>query len=972
MLPYRLRPPIYGKKLQRLKDDKAGEDVLRGGGPVQRAIEQDLLAIRGPFLKVTQEQQQASTTNSHWDSGKSFRCFKTVFGSSKVAALHSLVPKKCDKESFSQLIYAACLSLLKTSFQADNFELENSCHALFCLYALFKTNPLPRATTTPFQLVPVGLVSAENPKFLYRRAFAPNIRVDRYHYSLLLRLRAQAQARQAECQEHHMASHQQQARGAENDSTHWTCQCGIATDTLELVDRLLPDLDLGEYTGPVSLEGLAGHADYPYPPQLSKLPTISVPEHAEEALEIPPACAPFTYSNDMEELLQSYQSSLETIRLPDIKTPVGTRVRKALDPVYNSKESWSEVLARLFPSSNNTTPANIPAPAASMTSRRILPRAREEPGASARVTFGENSFLIPPPEQEDAEPASYELVLPSDLSTSIQDIIHKSLEFLVQRQGPLLPNTEETPMPPPPPRNTATDDVSSIGDGGISVITGRGRAALQTLLSTAQQNAGVPRVATIPTRAAPPAPSRPGDNFLSMDSFANDGDDDDESAASDVSNLSLQDEEEEEDEMMSVATSAVGRKALETLLSTVTQPKSKPNGKRKKRPSRKRDSTARKYVGNRPAVAVDGDDSFATSVGQGRAALDVLLSKINDDSSGYSEEDNSQAPSEEQLNEDQSLAGNSIGQGRAALYALLSQTNDEDSFEADKSDRNKSTSRMLPPSKRKASTRKAPPRKRAAPTRAVSKSKRAKYEAVAPAEDESVATSVGPGRAALDALLSRVEGTDDRSQPSASTRSASRSRRAKAKYVAAAPSGDESVATSVGPDRAALGALLSQAEGNDDHSQPSASTRSARRSRRAKYVAAAPSGDESVATSVGPGRAALDSLLSRVEGTDDRSQPSASTRSASRSRRAKYVAAAPSGDESVATASGPGRAALDSLLSQVEGNDDHNGSASVVDTKPSATAAPGEDESVATSVGPGRAALDSLLSRLDDDDSHHS
>jgi hypothetical protein len=841
MLPYRLRPPIYGKKLQRLKDDKAGQDVLREGGPLQRAIGQDLLEIRGPFLKLKQEQQQASTTNSHWDSGTSFQCFKTIFGSSKVAAVHSFVPKKCDKESFSQLIYAACLFLLKESFETDDFVLENSCHALFCLYALYNTNPLPRATDTPFQLVPVGLVSAENPKFLYRRAFAPNIRVDRYHYSLLLRLRAQAEARQAECQEHYMESRQQQALRAENDdsTTPWTCQCGIATDTIELVDRLLPDLDLCEYTGPVSLEGLAGHADYPYPPQPSKLPTISVPEQeeVEEASAIPPSCVPFTYSNDMEELLQSYQSSLETIRLPDIKTPAGMRVRKALDPVYNSKESWSEVLTRLFPSSSNATAANIPAPATTMTSRRILPRAREEPslgegpGASARVvTFGENSF-VPPPEQDDAEPITYDLLLPSDLSTSVQDIIHNSLEFLVQRQGrPLVPNTDETtPMPPTPRRNTAADDVSSIGDGGISVVTGHGRAALQTLLSAAQheRDAGVPRVATIPTstRTAAPAPSRPSDNFLSMeDSFANHGNDDDDDAASDVSNLSLQDEEEE-DEMMSVATSAVGRKALETLLSTVTQPKSKPNGKQKKRPARKRPSAkpARESVGNRTAAAVNEHDSLATSVGQGRAALDVLLSKINDDASECLEEDNSQAQSEQQLNEDHSLANTSVGQGKAALDALLSQTNDEDDSEAFQSDRKRSSSRIPPPSKRKASTRKAPPRKRAASARAASKSKGAKAVEAAPAEDGSVATSVGPGRAALNALLSRVEGRNgDRSEASTSTRAASKSKRAKS--VPAAPAEDESVATSVGPGRGALDALLSRVEeGNDDRSEASTS-----------------------------------------------------------------------------------------------------------------------------------------------------
>jgi hypothetical protein len=113
-----------------------------------------------------------------------------------------------------------------------------------------------------------------------------------------------------------------------NNNNLCTCSCGIARDTVEILDQLSTRLDLCEYTGPVGLEALAGHADYPYTDaKPSTMPGDSVPtggttaprQPQQDGTQPPP---PFEYSNGLAVLMEDYHSSIQAIRLPPPKVCV--------------------------------------------------------------------------------------------------------------------------------------------------------------------------------------------------------------------------------------------------------------------------------------------------------------------------------------------------------------------------------------------------------------------------------------------------------------------------------------------------------------------------------------------------------------------------------------------------------------------------------------------------------------------------
>jgi len=344
MLPYRQRTPVYGGKLkvqkkqeaQRQNGSENQEEPLAGGGPVQCAIRLDLLEERPRFMNQVRPVQFGEPQETHHSArGNVFASFKEVFGRSKIALLHTrVIPPRCDRDSYSQLIYAACLSLLRDAFDTEDcVRLEHAAYALFCLYTLYETNPLPtgpRDERTMLEMLPLGLQSAENPKYLYRRSFKTPIRIDRAHYLLLQRLRDEAVAQQAECQLSHMQAREQQIHAALNGEHQaaggYSCVCGVATDTLYVLDRMFAaDLfDLGEYTGPCGLEGLVGHEDYPHGACRSKKKLKRQPQHAcqentrmkdveLDAVGFAEATSiPYELSTSME----TYWSHLQSIRTP--------------------------------------------------------------------------------------------------------------------------------------------------------------------------------------------------------------------------------------------------------------------------------------------------------------------------------------------------------------------------------------------------------------------------------------------------------------------------------------------------------------------------------------------------------------------------------------------------------------------------------------------------------------------------------
>ena len=631
MFPYRLRNPAYGRKLSSWRDPKDKDKEFHRGGPVQVAIEKDLVLHCETFLDAWNTEIASESTDDNKAAGVAFRRFKQLFASSKLDLLHTFSPPRCDREAYSQLIYTACFSLLKQAFQnfvdddqeeeenGNNFE--RACHAVFCLYSLYETNPLPEGVDNPRELVPVGLLSAENSRIFYRRAFRQRIRIDRPHYSMLLQLKERAAAKLAE--------------------TTTTRSCHLAQDILEIIDRLLPKLCLSEYTGPVGLEALAGSAEYPYlPPSYeapvpAKTPRISsgqLDEHEARSND-GPASLPLT---DLAESLKAYQQVVADIQ---VSASVGRasanattgRIRSALEPILTSHSNWSEAYATHLssrganeggaqgerfsgPNMNDSSSSYV----------RILPvRSNKKSSEPQSVSWHQSV-----PSSSNPHARKPEVLLPGDTPIQLQRALESCFSELYQSGA--IPDDSSLSMPPPPagrngqpPLLAAADDMSSIGHGGVSAA-GRpnvAKAPSGSSVTHGHRQMNIPRVASIPVKKE----TRRLPNGASFLSFAADEtgdtktiDDDFEGEFSDVS-----DDDDEDDELedeVSVATSAVGQTAIKKLLSFAGQSHKSDarRGNRARSQTTKRQANATEHTGQ-------DDLSTATSIDHGKVALENLL-----------------------------------------------------------------------------------------------------------------------------------------------------------------------------------------------------------------------------------------------------------------------------------------------------------------------------------------------------------
>jgi hypothetical protein len=641
MLPYRRRPPVYGGKLAEKKKQEAEEavknsnnensddptkasDPLHGGGPVQRAIEHDLLDLRTKFVQLLHEEvttnHDGNHRRRHMDQGQVFGLFKTVFGEAKIALLHSrVVPPRCDRDAYSQLIYAACLSLVKKSFESTNFCLEHATFGLFCLYTLYQTNPLPTgppinashitatissssSSSHPYDqqqqrkrdllaMLPMGLQSLDNPKALYRRAFKQFIRIDRYHYSLLLRLAEECRAHQAECQEQSLVLFQSKF-DADHQQDNWRCHCGIATDGIEIVARVLETVDLVEYTGPCSVEGLVGHADYPFTSVVPPNPDVTSSEAkhpavmtVEEFHQIGTSDVKFHFNDSFFSAMREYRDKVQLIRLPPMKSNLPRsegRIRKALEPMFGDKvSSWAELYEivslqdeeALFPASsigNTTATRRIKRKVVSFQTETISGGSVAATGSVQDApSIVENNPPDAPIALEGLKPSeddiAYEIVLPSNLSESTQEGIEKAVQLILTRS----PNAwwEKGDLIEPGPFVEPDDDLSTLHGDGVSVFsqaTGPGRAALRNLLASVDASGDSnPRPIAF---AGQPSDQFLFDNLDEKEGTSNEAQNDESSDLSDP----LEDEFSDEDDV-SVAVSTIGRRALHTLLSKVSQ-----------------------------------------------------------------------------------------------------------------------------------------------------------------------------------------------------------------------------------------------------------------------------------------------------------------------------------------------------------------------------------------------------------------
>jgi chemotaxis response regulator CheB len=685
MLPYHLRAPVYGDKEKTLRRRRDGipQTEHDGGGPIQMAITNDLINLRELFRKkilndlsssyhqTTNNQQQVTTSdnndvdndNIHWKSGTAFLIFKDIFRSSRIAMIHLLPPALCDREAYTQLIYAACLTLFKESFEQivwkniddddedltdndndgndDNEEKEkekdddstsdsyrnhhdDAGFALFSLLALFETNPLPRkiGDENPLELLPISLRSlGDDPRSSFRRCFSQNIRIDRQHYAMLLRLKELSRAKKCDCERHfyEISKYKEKTKIKINNnkdqqgfSWNTECRCGMSTDILEIIERIVPRLELCEYIGPIGVEGFAGHADYPYKKQhdncktthqeCNRVQSQSVAEKETEGGYSIESSSELL-SNEIVSLMRNYQNSITAIRIPSskLKPNAVKRLQKILEPVFKSN--------------NNERRDNI-----------------NNANGLSSIGSQNRSFLDDGPE---ASVSGKYKVTTHEIDGNLKKHLHASLMFLLKRDEPI-PLQSELAHHSLSKTSLAMDDASSIGHDGISVGTNQGQVAIQNLLSAVAGKNIIRKFRSKKKLTIEEEETSTEQNlaniFLTSNNQAIDSvassDDDEDSVDSELTALSFSNEEDihEDDDIsvVSVATSAFGTKALEDLLQTVAQEVD--NGKRAKRKSVTKKAKKQKKK-KRTENDQDDEISVATSA-FGTKALEDLLHTV--------------------------------------------------------------------------------------------------------------------------------------------------------------------------------------------------------------------------------------------------------------------------------------------------------------------------------------------------------
>ena len=363
MFPYKIRKPAWGSLKPRAAAGLVGDpdDPHAVGGNLQRAILSDLIELRGRYrdrlaLPSSSGRPAGSSSGAprrrpsstyphrrrrydHVELGSYFADFKCCFREARFGAMHTrAVPPRVDRGEYVQLLYSSCLYLLEegssssssssSSFDdyddddddphrassaiADSVQPPCGCffdaiYAVFALYALHRTNVLPRAphrrstarrttTTTPssssggkkidderslsesWSMLPIVIISDEDK--LHRRTYLSPVRIDAGCYALLLRLRDACLARAERCGVDAMmmanATDDDDDDDAADDGNGGgrcdddpppprRCYCGLARDAAHVIDAMLRDdsfFDYCEYHGPQGLEGLAGSPNF--------------------------------------------------------------------------------------------------------------------------------------------------------------------------------------------------------------------------------------------------------------------------------------------------------------------------------------------------------------------------------------------------------------------------------------------------------------------------------------------------------------------------------------------------------------------------------------------------------------------------------------------------------------------------------------------------------------------------------------
>ena len=552
---------------QQQQQQEAHHQQSTGGGLVQEALMEDLITVRNEFVQhLTQWHDNNNNDDSDMEetTGHVFGLCKQVFRHRRIAAWHTrFLPPRCSASAWSQLLYASCWALLPTSSSSATFRgeggsgtdnrhqqpppqigtttvllstLTEAAFAIFALYILHQTNPLPPPPPPPhfhnhhrhrhrheMALLSTGLRDRETTHHHYRRHFRPYIRVDTATFTALLHWREEARAlcdvaaiKKIEVPEDDMLL---------SNTPSLVLHAKIAQDILSVLELLWGQLDYVSYTGPRGLEAWAGHPAYPFqnpeadtirpkppppPPPVSALDGKQKEDTGKISLG--------TTGETLQKCIDDYLVSRRSIRLPP---PVDTRHRRRLDrlraalrPVFAHHHktgvtgpSLEDIISKLHNNDKQlattilqskprmVTFSVVESVLGSQNERHTLQSkevsSKKQPGESNQNELDEG----------DAK-ESYELLLPEGASMPLKRSLESAVEGLLEHDsmalmGSILPTvTVPVGLPhddgvstlaPPPSLATAESAVRLDNDGAASVAaesfqSGVGRDALGALL----------------------------------------------------------------------------------------------------------------------------------------------------------------------------------------------------------------------------------------------------------------------------------------------------------------------------------------------------------------------------------------------------------------------------------------------------------------------------------------------------------
>lgn len=289
MYRYRPRAPARGK-CKNIMQGMSDSVLVSDGGPLERAIKQDLLALRSTFFEILMadfRHVDRFRNSLHASKGKAFTCFKNAFRLHDFATIYHCCPARCDLDSFSQILYSACLGLLvDASKQAiEAHYVKRSAFAIFALYALYKANPYPMPPSCqmitndqarslfPFGVLQTGGGAANanlEDKTRTRRTYKSPIRIDKHIVLIMQQLHDFCLAAVDRCEYFRLTtcveSNSQNKQVEMKEVPHAmnifqrTCQCAVEYDLISVINifQLEGLFELCEYYGPGTVEGLVG------------------------------------------------------------------------------------------------------------------------------------------------------------------------------------------------------------------------------------------------------------------------------------------------------------------------------------------------------------------------------------------------------------------------------------------------------------------------------------------------------------------------------------------------------------------------------------------------------------------------------------------------------------------------------------------------------------------------------------------